>query len=470
MKKNDDYKRIIMFGVSIAIVTLFTAMFALVWYRCYARNPEIIEIPFWRRGNYVVVGLYGVMITLFYKLFGCFKVDYLRLYEVLYTQSASVVCANGITYLQLCLIGHWRFLENVEPMLVMTGAELLLICIFSVLIRVLYTKLNPPRDMVLVYGKYNPGSLAAKIQSRDDRYALCEMVSCTEQEELIRQKILQYRCALLADVPDEVRNSLVKFCFANDVRCYVVPKLSDVMIKSSRDIHMFDTTLMLMRNSRMTVEQRFFKRAMDIAVSLVGILVSSPVMLIIALGVKLCDGGPVFFTQERLTRDGHLFRIYKFRSMRVEEDEGEYCMTRREDDRITPVGKVIRNLHFDELPQLFNVLKGDMSIVGPRPECPSVVEEYLEIIPEFNYRLKVKAGLTGFAQVYGKYNTTPFDKLNMDLNYIENYSLLLDIKLMWMTFRILFQKEKSEGIESWQTTAATEEDGQAAAEVPEMRE
>ena len=139
--------------------------------------------------------------------------------------------------------------------------------------------------------------------------------------------------------------------------------------------------------------------------------------------------------------------------MRVEKEPRQYVLTRKNDDRITPVGKILRNIHFDELPQLFNILKGDMSIVGPRPECPKLAEEYQQIIPEFHYRLKVKAGLTGYAQVYGKYNTTPYDKLKLDLHYIENYSFLLDLKLIILTVKILFQKENTEGIESWQTSA-----------------
>ena len=132
-------------------------------------------------------------------------------------------------------------------------------------------------------------------------------------------------------------------------------------------------------------------------------------------------------------------------------------MTRKGDPRITPVGKIIRRLHLDELPQLFNILKGDMSFVGPRPECPGIAEEYCKIVPEFHYRLKVKAGLTGFAQVDGKYNTSPYDKLKLDLTYIETYSFLLDIKLILLTFKVIFHPDNTEGIEDWQTTAAVEQ-------------
>ena len=168
-------------------------------------------------------------------------------------------------------------------------------------------------------------------------------------------------------------------------------------------------------------------------------------MIVIAILVKLYDKGPVFYKQARLTKGGKVFYVMKFRSMRVDSEKQGARLAMKHDDRITPVGRVIRNLHLDELPQLFNILKGDMSMVGPRPERPQIAEEYKKAIPEFDYRLKVKAGLTGFAQVYGKYNTSPYDKLQLDLIYIQNYSIFLDIKLILMTIKIMFMKESTEG-------------------------
>ena len=210
---------------------------------------------------------------------------------------------------------------------------------------------------------------------------------------------------------------------------------------------------MLSRNRGLTIEQRFVKRAMDIVLSLLAILVSSPILLLIGLCIKLYDKGPVFYTQERLTRDGEAFQIIKFRSMRMDSEKDGAQLARKNDDRITPIGRVIRQTHFDELPQIFNILKGEMSFVGPRPERKGIAQEYEQVIPEFGFRLKVKAGLTGYAQIYGKYNTTPYDKLKLDLTYIENYSFWLDIKLMLMTFKIIFQKENTEGIDKKQRTA-----------------
>ena len=186
------------------------------------------------------------------------------------------------------------------------------------------------------------------------------------------------------------------------------------------------------------------------------LVIASPFMLVIALAIKLYDGGPVLYKQPRLTRDKQIFMILKFRSMKMDSEVKGAQLAKKEDDRITPVGKIIRRIHFDELPQIFNILKGDMSLVGPRPERPEIAAVYCEKIPEFDYRLKVKAGLTGYAQVYGKYNTTPYDKLKLDLTYIETYSLKLDVKLLMLTFKILFQKENTEGVEAWQKTAGQE--------------
>ena len=210
---------------------------------------------------------------------------------------------------------------------------------------------------------------------------------------------------------------------------------------------------MLSRNNGLSIGERFFKRVMDIVIALIACVILSPLMLVIMIAIKAYDHGPIFYTQERITKDGKPFQILKFRSMIVESEEEGARLASANDDRITPVGRVIRRTHFDELPQLFNILKGEMSVVGPRPERREIFEQYEESIPEFKFRLKMKAGLTGYAQVYGQYNTVPYDKLKLDLTYIEKYSFWLDIKLCFLTVKILFQKEKSEGVDDTQKTA-----------------
>ena len=197
---------------------------------------------------------------------------------------------------------------------------------------------------------------------------------------------------------------------------------------------------------------KFFKRLFDVCASLLGLIIAAIPMLLVALLIKIDSKGPVIFKQKRLGLGAKEFYIYKFRSMIVDaEKSGVYSDNK--DKRLTRVGKILRKTSVDELPQLINILKGDMSIVGPRPERRVIADEYLKVIPEFDMRLKVRAGLTGYAQVYGRYNTTPYDKLKIDITYIENYSFWLDIKIMFLTFKILFQKENTEGVEEEQITA-----------------
>ncbi len=276
--------------------------------------------------------------------------------------------------------------------------------------------------------------------------------------ETIYERILRYDAVLIGDIMVEDRNRFIKFCFEKNIRCYTIPKISDIMIRNSESIDLFDSPLLLFRNNGLTYRQMFVKRAMDIGISAFGILLASPVMLLIAACIKLYDKGPVFYKQTRQTKDGTEFKILKFRSMIVDSERQGARLAKANDDRITPVGKVIRRLHFDELPQLFNILAGDMAFVGPRPERKEITEEYTKKIPEFPFRLKVKAGLTGYAQVYGQYNTVPYDKLKLDLTYITNYSIWLDIKLIILTVKILFQKEKSEGVDDGQKTALRQDD------------
>ena len=264
----------------------------------------------------------------------------------------------------------------------------------------------------------------------------------------IKEKIEKYEGVVICDIPSQVRNVILKYCYQRSIRTYTTPKISDILIRSSESLHLFDTPLLLSRNHGLSFEQRIMKRGMDVVLSLAALFLLSPVFLITAVAIKLYDKGPVFYFQERCTKDGKVFRICKFRSMVEDaEKEGHSIPATDEDPRITPVGRIIRATRIDELPQILNILKGDMSIVGPRPERVEHVELYTRQIPEFRYRMKVKGGLTGYAQVYGKYNTSAYDKLKLDLMYIQNYSLLLDIEIIFKTVKILFMKESTEGFE-----------------------
>ena len=453
MEEKRKYKRLFVFTASALIVAVLTALFAYVWLYSYLD----VGAKYFVRGNYVVVAQYALMIYFFNKIYGGFRIGFFRRFDVAFSQIMAVICANVFTYFQLSLIGRWKFLSNMEPILVMTVVDIVLVLIWVFVTRAIYGKIYPPRRLLLIYGDYNPNNLVRKLKSRKDKYHIAEAISIEQNMDQIEEKILQYQNVLMTDIPAEIRNNILKFCFKHDIRCYCVPKVSDIMIQSAGNIHLFDTSLLVFRNNGLSIEQRFLKRLFDIVFSLILSVVTAPLMLLIAICIKAYDGGPVFFTQDRLTRGGKVFNVIKFRSMCVKQDNQEYTLTRKNDERVTPVGKILRAIHFDELPQMYNILMGDMSFVGPRPECPKLAEKYMQIVPQFDYRLKVKAGLTGFAQVYGKYNTTPYDKLKLDLTYIVNYSFVLDLKLIMLTFKILFHKDNTEGIESWQTSAATKD-------------
>lgn len=448
MRVREQYKHLLNYGANLISLLVEGCIFAYIWYTYYSEN---IFLPFYRRGNWAVVGFYVLLIFFFTKVFGGYNIGYMRMTDIALSHVLSILLSGVAAYFEICMIA--RDYVNPEPVLGMMGAELVFILPWIYIVRKLYERLYPPRQMLVIYGHYSPDDLIAKINTRKDKYNICAAVSYEIGHEELYPMIQKYNAVVLCDLPAQARNQIMKYCYQESVRTYVTPKISDILFRGADDIHLFDTPLLLSRNQGLSIDQRIVKRICDIIFSLFGIILASPFMMIIALAVKLYDGGPVLYKQERLTRDGKPFMIYKFRSMSMDSEKNGARLAAKGDKRVTPVGKIIRNIHFDELPQLFNILKGEMSMVGPRPERKEISDKYEEEIPEFILRTKVKAGLTGYAQVYGKYNTTPYDKLKLDLTYIENYSLWLDVKIMLLTFKILFQKENTEGVDEEQTTA-----------------
>lgn len=446
MSARERYKHLLNYGANLISLLVEGCCFAYIWYNVYEET-----YGFYRRGNWAVIGLYVLVIFFFTKVFGGYNIGYMRIPDIALSHVLSILLSGIVGYLELCLV--CRDYVSPKPILGVMAVEVIFILPWIYIVRKMYAHLYPPRQMLVVYGEYPPDDLIAKINTRKDKYNICASVSYSVGYEKLYPMIKEYNAVVLCDLPAQARNQIMKYCYQESVRTYVTPKISDILFRGADDIHLFDTPLLLSRNQGLSIDQRMVKRTVDIVLSLIGIVIASPFMIIIALAVKLYDRGPVLYKQERLTRDGRPFMIYKFRSMGMDSEVQGARLAAKGDKRVTPVGRVIRNIHFDELPQLFNILKGDMSIVGPRPERQEIQDLYAEEIPEFVLRTKVKAGLTGYAQVYGKYNTTPYDKLKFDLTYIENYSLWLDIKIMLLTFKILFQKENTEGVDESQKTA-----------------
>lgn len=443
-----QYKHLINLFASLITLVVEGGMFAYLWYDQYS---YALEIPFYRRGNWAVIGFYVMVLFFFTHIFRGYKIGYLKTLDIIVSHILAILLSGIVGYFEITMAAHHYF--PVHHIIVMMLYQIIFIIPWVFIVRKIYTSLYPPRKILLIYGEYEPKDIIKTINSRKDKYNICGKIDCRETEETIFANILKHEGVVLFDLPNDRRNRIIKFCYKNSIRVYVTPKISDIIMTAAEDIHLFDVPLLLARNNGLSLDQKFFKRIVDVVISLVGLVISSPFMIIISICIKLYDGGPVFYKQERLTRNNKVFLIYKFRSMCVNSENQGARLAAKKDARVTPVGNVIRNLHLDELPQLINILKGDMSLVGPRPERPEIRDLYLKVIPEFDFRLKVKAGLTGYAQVYGKYNTTPYDKLKLDLTYIENYSLWMDFKLMLMTFRILFQKDSTEGVDVNQMTA-----------------
>lgn len=446
-RNNDDFTKLSKFAVTISILVLLTFAFAKVWFWI---NQNLVEIwPFDTNGHYLMIALYFALQYILSRVYGAFNVGFYKAWDIVYSQALTTIIVDVLMYVVTSLVA--RILLPATPFVALFGIQLAIIIIWSIFFTFLNNKLYPPRDMLLIYSDHSVTNIVQKMAFRDDQFHVCEAIKAEEGMDAIKERIDVYDGVIVCEIPGSDRNDVIKYCYDTNKRVYVIPKIADIMIRSGENIHLFDTPLLLCRNSGLTFEERFIKRTMDIVLSLLGLIVMAIPMLITAIAIKLNDGGSIFFKQERVTKDGKIFKVIKFRSMRENADadnDGKAHSVVKDDDRITKVGKVIRACRMDEWPQLFNILKGDMSIVGPRCECVENVEKYIAEIPEFKYRNKVKAGLTGYAQVYGKYNTTAYDKLKLDLYYIENYSIRTDVRLIFMTVKVLFMRESTEEFES----------------------
>ena len=436
----EDKKQLIRRGEAVLQILLFAILYFVVWKIAYAD----MTFPYLGRGKYILMGVYAIFTVILFHYSDSFNYGNAKISDLIVSQWIALFLVNFITYFQLCLIAN--VMITPMPMIVLTVIDLFVSmgCCFAY--NLVYLKNQSPRDILMVYGTENALDLKVKMIVRTDKYRINEMLSADMGFEKICKRIKDHDSVLLNDVPAQLRNDLLKYCYSNKIRVYATPKISDIIMSGAEEINLFDTPIRLIKGTGLTLEQRFVKRSMDIVLCSIAMIVAAPIMMVVALAIKLEDGGPVFFTQKRATIDGKTFDILKFRSMIVDAEKfGEVIPATDRDPRITKVGNVIRATRIDELPQIINILKGEMSIVGPRPERVEHVEKYSKDVPEFAYRLKVKGGLTGYAQIYGKYNTSAYDKLRLDLLYIEKYSLILDIKLILMTLQIMLRKESTEG-------------------------
>lgn len=435
--------------VTLLNVLLMTSAFAFVWYGYYA---DRIDMPYYRRGNWLIVFIFFLLYLSLGLTYDSFMVSYYRISEMIYSQMLAVLVTDVILYficilLSKALLGLW-------PLLLCFAVQVLVSVAWSKLSHqwffrhfkakktfVVWDMRRGMTDLIHSYG------LEKKFDVRGD----CSAKECVKDLSVLDGNEVVF----LAGVHSHDRNIIIKYCVEKNITAFVIPRIGDVMMSGAKKMHLFHLPMLRLMRYNPSPEFLFFKRLFDIIMSLFALIIFSPVMLVISILIKAEDGGPILYRQIRLTKNGKEFAMLKFRSMCVdaEKDGKARLSTGDNDKRITKIGGRIRKCRFDELPQFVNILKGDMSFVGPRPERPEIAKEYEKTLPEFRLRLQAKCGLTGYAQVYGKYNTTPYDKLQMDLMYIANPKIVEDLLIMLATVKILFMKESTEGVAEGQTTA-----------------
>ncbi|MDD2970565.1 MAG: sugar transferase [Lachnospiraceae bacterium] len=451
----ESFKRIIVLQLAGINLLFQVALYAVLWFNNYA---DTIQVYFWKRGHWLVIIIYGVLLFFFSRTYGGYQVGYLKPVEVCFSQIFATICANVFAYFQISLLNG--NLIKPGPLFRVTLLDMIGIAIWTAVSNWLYKSIFAPRELLLIHGDRPIEDIMEKFHSRKDKYKICHCMNISEGIPAIcKEAENRYDAVVIWDIKTEDRNKILKYCYGKEIRVYIMPKITDVIIKGSEQLHLFDTPILLTREYALKIEQRVIKRMIDLVCAILLMIITSPIMLITAICIKCYDGGPILYRQIRCTLGEKEFGILKFRSMRVDaEKDGVARLAAKNDSRITPIGKFIRRVRIDELPQLFNIIKGDMTFIGPRPERPEIIKQYVEEMPEFAFRTRVKAGLAGYAQVFGKYNTTPYDKLKLDLFYIENYTIWLDIKLMMLTLKILLKLESTEGVETTQVTAMKNED------------
>ena len=412
---------------------------------CVAIYYPESDFHFW--GYVMFAALYLIVFLANANMYRCFNIGMLRRRELVFSFCIASFLTNFIMYFVISLL--CKFIIDPLPLLAVLLFQWAAGSLLLLLANRVFFLLRPVRDAVMVCSQdQHETETLEKFQNMRDSYRIVEVISEAAGFDAIAAGLAPYSTVIAGAIDASLRQKLVNFCFEHNKRLFVLPSVQDIILHNSHETFVGDSVVYLCKNRAFTIEQLAVKRLMDIAVSLLGLLLTSPIMLVTALLIKLYDGGPVFFRQVRYTRNLERFTLIKFRSMIVDAEKDGARFTTPDDQRITPVGRFIRRTRIDELPQFFNILRGEMSLVGPRAERIENADYYCEMLPEFRYRMKVKAGLTGYAQIYGKYNTSYEDKLKLDLLYIENCSLIQDLQLLLLTVRVLFLPESTEGFRS----------------------
>lgn len=457
MEKKNTTTKILIHDIPLRLIKVLniiclTIPFAGCWYGYYSGQ---MKDGFYNRGNLLMIALFMFVYFLFARIYNAFLISVNRISEMIYSQVLAALITDGISYLIIALLV--KGFPNIIPGVMAIAGQIVMSLIWCFLAHRWYFRSFPPQKTMIVYDVREGMEKLIDQYDLECKFEVTEILQVTDVINHL-ERLNTIETVFLSGIHSHERNIILKYCIEHRIQVYVIPRVGDVLMSGAQQVHMFHLPMLRTGRYNPQPEYRILKRLADLLIAGVATVILSPIMIITAIAIKAYDRGPVFYSQIRLTQDGKEFGVLKFRSMKVNaEKDGVARLSSGENDpRITPVGRIIRKCRIDELPQLLNILKGDMTIVGPRPERPSIAAEYEKVMPEFRLRLQAKAGLTGYAQVYGKYNTTPYDKLLMDLMYISHANLLDDLFIMFATVKILFMPESTEGVAEGQTTAMEE--------------
>lgn len=427
--------------VKMANIVLLMIPFLICWTLYYEPRTTTVGS---KQVSVLVMIIFFFICYYFGQRLDCFRVSILQIRDVIFGEVLATMITDIIMYILIWMLSI--HLPNLIPGLITWGGQCVIGVIWAYVMHQRYFFTHPPLRTIVIYDeRMGMENLihAYGLEKRFNIKTVYPVESIMDKLEVMEE----FDAAFLCGIHSRERNIILKHCINHKIKLFMIPRIADVMMRGSEQIHMLHLPILKTQRYKPSIEYQIIKRTMDIVVSGIATIVLSPLFLITAIAVK-SDGGPAFYKQKRLTKDGKVFEILKFRSMRVDAEKysGAVLSAGENDPRITKVGRIIRACRLDELPQLLNILKGDMSLVGPRPERPELQKEIEKEVPEFGLRLQAKAGLTGYAQVYGKYNTTFYDKLLMDLMYISKPSILEDLTIMLATVKILTSKESTEGV------------------------
>lgn len=419
----------------------------------FSLNPSNFALMAPSRTMAVIMLTFVFVLFMMTRIYGKFDIGRRKSKPIIYSVFLATAITDVIAYGMLLIMRtitpdtipfEWM---DVGILFGVMAVHLLVIVMFAYGGNEFFFFIIPPEKCIIITRKEaDLEKISVGVQKYKKQFRVTRVVDYRRRD---LERILKHMdTAILYDLPLQVRDDLVNFCYEHMINIYLNPEIPDV-VENLSEHYLFDDVSMLHTEVQgLTYEQRFVKRTFDIVFSSLAIIALLPVFLVVAVLIKVNDGGKVFFLQQRATRDGKVFKVVKFRTMK---ENVENVSAKEGDDRITKIGHVLRKYRLDELPQIFNIFMGDMSFVGPRPEMLENVYSYTEELPEFQYRLRVKAGLTGLAQVVGKYNTSPKDKLILDMMYIERYSIWRDIKLIFQTLIVLLRKDSTEGFKKKST-------------------